>query len=98
MMKKNRVLVTGPSCRISAASESFGLLGALGVFGITNKRALLSTFELRCTDSERLGETRTHTETLSEAQRAREVGGAHGHMGPHTMQALSTECLEGEGH
>jgi len=41
---------------------------------------------------------RTHSETLSEAQRTREVGGAHGHMGPHTMQALSTECLEGEGH
>ena len=45
--------------------------------------------------SERLGLT---PETLSEAQRAREVGGAHGHMGPHTMLALSTECLEGEGH
>jgi len=46
----------------------------------------------------RLGETRTHSETLSEAQRAREVGGAHGHMGPHTMLTLNTECLEGEGH
>ena len=39
------------------------------------------------------GETRTHSETRSEAQRAREVGGAHGHMGPHTMQALRAHCI-----
>ncbi len=33
-------------CTLSRASESFGLLGALGVFGITNKRALLFSREL----------------------------------------------------
>jgi len=28
-----------------------------------------------------------------EKERPREVGGAHGHMGPHMMHALSTQCL-----
>ena len=53
---------------------------------------------VRLGDSDSLGDSLRSPETLSEAQRAREVGGAHGHMGPHTMLALSTECLEGEGH